>query len=86
MSWSIQYIGTPEKVIAALKANSEKLTGDSKAEFDAALPSMVELIGKNQGHEGQIIKVVGSGHAYAVGEELKSTLSFSIEPIHGVLI
>ena len=34
MSWSISYIGSPEKIIAALDRHSESISGKSKEEFD----------------------------------------------------
>lgn len=47
MSWSISFIGTPEKVAAALEANSPKLSGQCKVEYDDALPHLVALVKQN---------------------------------------
>lgn len=44
MSWSCDYVGTADKIAAALKVDSEKMTGQSKVEFDAALPHLVGLL------------------------------------------
>lgn len=38
MSWSIKLVGKPAKVVEALDAESAKLSGQCKAEYDAALP------------------------------------------------
>lgn len=65
MSWSINYIGSPEGISKALKDNSEKLSGPSKEEFDAALPHIDALVNQNYGGSyPHVLKVEanGSGH------------------------
>ena len=47
MSWSFQGIGKPESFPKALDEHGEKLTGDSKAEFEAVKPHLTALIGMN---------------------------------------
>jgi hypothetical protein len=47
MSWSFTHEGTPEEVAAALDAQSERLSGQSKDEFDAALPHLKGLVAEN---------------------------------------
>ena len=44
MSWSVQKIGKPEKVAAALDAYSEVLSGQSKQEYDEALPALKDRV------------------------------------------
>ncbi len=47
MSWSINLMGKPEDVARALQAQSETLSGQSKAEFDDALPHLMALVRQN---------------------------------------
>lgn len=70
MSWSISLIGTPEKVAIALQEQSEKLTGQSKIEYDSVLPSLVGIAKENFGnHATQLLKVEASGHGTATNGE-----------------
>lgn len=63
MSWSISFAGTPEEVVEKLEKESSALQGDSKEEYDAALPYLVGLVKLNYGTKGQI-RIDGFGHAY----------------------
>lgn len=66
MSWSTTLSGTPEKVIKALQDESARMSpGNSKDEFDAALPHLIGLIKLNYGDGLQIIKLNASGHAHS---------------------
>jgi hypothetical protein len=72
MSWSVSYIGTPQKVAEALYDESRKLSGQSKVEFDAALPNLACLVGQNftdeeNGKDPPIVKLTASGHGSATG-------------------
>lgn len=62
MSWSIQVIGTPEKVAQALDEHTGKLTGQSLMEFSEAKPHLQALIRQNVGPE-MLVEVAASGHA-----------------------
>lgn len=65
MSWSVNLIGTPTKITAALKKQSETLTGQSKEEFDAALPHMLGLLAQNYaGTYEPAMRITASGHGY----------------------
>lgn len=65
MSWSAYYIGTPEKLVEALQKQSESLSGNCKAEFDAALPHITGLIQQNKGKDKPpILNLASSGSAY----------------------
>jgi hypothetical protein len=44
MSWSVGFIGKPEKIAEALNAEANKLSGQSKKEFERALPHMTALV------------------------------------------
>jgi hypothetical protein len=56
MSWSFSAIGTPDKIAEALEAESGKLSGESKREFDDAKPHLIGLLRQN---------LVVEGHGYA---------------------
>jgi hypothetical protein len=43
MSWSISFIGNPDKIVTALSENSAKVTGKSKEEYDAVLHHIIGL-------------------------------------------
>ena len=65
MSWSIGFIGKTSNVAEALNAESAKLSGASKQEYDASLPHMVGLIQQNvQVGVEPIVKIQASGHGY----------------------
>jgi len=67
MSWSINIIGKPKNVSNALEIYSEKLSGQSKVEFDAALPYMMGLVQQNFNENEQllpVIKIEASGYGY----------------------
>ena len=84
MSWSVQYVGKAEKVIEALQAQSEKMSGESKVEFDTALPHLIALVNENFGF-GYAIKLLASGHG-SMGEKPSRQLTVSIELIYGLLV
>lgn len=65
MSWSINFIGKPEKISEALKAHSDTITGPSKEEYDAALPHIDAIVNQNYGSTYSVVLKVdanGSGH------------------------
>lgn len=87
MSWSVLFIGEPEKVVKALNENSDKLSGYSKTEYDNALPHMVALVQQNFGNINQLVKIVASGHGYIEnGVPKQSTLTCEVSQIYGVLV
>lgn len=89
MSWSVTIIGNPANVAAALTAQSETMEGQTKIEFDAALPHLVALVQQNfyVGGPTPVIKLAASGHGYAVGEEQRQRqLSASIEVTYATLV
>jgi len=63
MSWSVGFVGKVEQVVNALEAYSSGLTGLSKEEYDAALPSIVALVKLNMNPAyPPTIRVEASGH------------------------
>jgi hypothetical protein len=87
MSWSITFIGKPDSIAEALQKNSDSLNGQSKLEFDSALPHLTALVKENFGPSVPLIKISASGHGTATdGVQTQRHLSVSIEPIYGVLV
>jgi len=85
MSWSVQFIGKPEKVAEALNAESVKMSGESKKEYDSALPHLVGLVNENFGTP-YLIKIAASGHGTVYTNRSDRQLTASIELIYGVLV
>ena len=81
MSWTAQYVGKPEKVVEALEAQSAKMSGESKVEFDDALPHLIGLVNQNFNY-GFLVKLVASGHGQT-GEKPVRQLTVSLELIYG---
>lgn len=87
MSWSVLFIGKPEKVVEALKENSEKLSGYSKTEYENALPNMVNLVNQNFGNQNQLVKIVANGHGMIEnGTPKNGTFSIEISQIYGLVV
>lgn len=89
MSWSITLIGHPENVAAALTAQSEKMEGQSKVEYDAAVPHLVALVQNNfyVGGPTPVIKLAASGYGYAEnGVQKQRQLTASIEVSYATLV
>ena len=83
MSWSVNFIGTPERINVALDDESARLTGQSRIEFDDALPHLKALVASNFDKNAKqpiLVKLVasGSGSADALGQSSRSA-TISIE-------
>ena len=101
MSWSVSFTGRPEKVAEAIEAESAKLSGQSKVEYDAAKPHLAALVRQNFAREGSgynepLIEVsahgsgasrtpVGKGEG-APPEQVQSQVAVSIKPVHTKLL
>jgi len=87
MSWSITFIGKPENVANALSEHSAKLDGQSKVEYDSALPHITGLVKENFGNQDQLVKVTANGHGYATnGEQKQRQCTASVEVFYAVLV
>jgi len=76
MSWTIGFIGTPDKVVGAMETETQKYSGLSKEEYEQALPHLVALVKQNFNKEGgdykqPIIKINASGSGYTVNGRRK---------------
>jgi len=87
MSWSINFIGKPGNIVTALQKESERLTGQSKVEYDAALPYLIGIVQGNSNVDEQYLPVLhlqASGHAYIKdGETQYSTCQVQLSPLGG---
>jgi hypothetical protein len=88
MSWSAYFVGTPEKIEEALNKQSGNLSGQSKQEYDDALPHLVALIKSNSdGKGGPLVQIQAAGSAYFLnGEMQNSTCNVNIQQLHGALV
>lgn len=84
MSWSVSLIGKPENVVAALKEEVAKHEGQSRLEFEAALPALETLVRENFGTPEPIVRLMASGSGYAKGEEQiqRSLTITALEPLY----
>lgn len=86
MSWSISFVGKPEKVAEALEAYSSNLSDYSKEEYDNALPSMKGLVLSNFGNES-LVRITANGHGMKVdGVPKQGYLDCNIEQLYTTLV
>lgn len=85
MSWSISFIGKPEKVVEALQKQSETLTGESKKEYDSALSHLIGLVNENFGTPYPV-KIAASGHGTVYTDKSNRQLSVSLDVVYGLLV
>lgn len=65
MSWSCNLVGTPEKITERLNKMSTELGGQSKEEFDNALPHLTALLAANvnKKYGPVMVELNANGHA-----------------------
>lgn len=65
MSFSVSFVGKPDALKRALAAESERLTGQSKEEFDAVKPAIETILDQNVnlGGDPSVFRVDANGHA-----------------------
>ncbi len=79
MSWNVSFTGTPGKIVEALQAESARLTGPSKEEFDAALPHLAGLVAQNVSDPPGMLELDASGHAtFKDGHKVNSTCAVKL--------
>lgn len=79
MSWSISAVGKPEELVEALDMKSIQLAGQSKIEYDNALPHLKALVQQNFGTGGNIqLSAHGSGLEFD-RQQLNRSCSVSIK-------
>jgi len=63
MSWSINVIGKSQAIVSKLEALSESMSGDSKVEYDAALPHIIGIVEQNWSMDYPcVLNVIANGH------------------------
>lgn len=67
MSWSVSFIGKQHAVREELEKTSFTLSGQSKDEYDKALPHLLGLVALNERSDGKIvddaIELIANGHS-----------------------
>lgn len=91
MSWSVSMIGKPSNIAAALESVGDKLEGQSKVEFQEALPALVVLVQQNfakgEGYVEPVLRLEASGSGYAKGsEQVQRSLTVKLEPSYIALV
>jgi hypothetical protein len=97
MSWSVQAIGTPEKVAEYLDSYSAELTGQSKVEYDDAKVHLMGLVKENfvsdayakryPGVSTPLVKLIASGHGSSTnGDQDNRTCQVQIETFYSKLL
>ena len=61
MSFSVTFVGKPEAIKRKLAEESERLTGQSKTEFDAVKPALETILDQQMGNGA--VHLSANGHA-----------------------
>ena len=81
MSWSVNIVGRPHAIRKALEAQAASLTGQSREEYERALPHLIALVVLNEPSNElskDAVEVVASGHAtIRVGGDGMKTVDYS---------
>lgn len=91
MSWSINFIGSPNNIVAALDKHSEELTGQSKEEFKIAKSLLACLVQQNYNNNDQAppvimhLKAYGSNHT-SEGQPIYGNLTVDLSFLNGTLV
>jgi hypothetical protein len=92
MSWSFQAIGKPEKIVQALEEESNRLTAQSKVEFDDAKPHLAALVLQNFA-KGDASLMPAAIHLNASGsgtsrgdEQMQRSCTVEIKPLYTRLL
>lgn len=84
MSWSIDLIGNQHAIVYELVAKSGPMAGDSKVEYDAALPHIIGLVEQNWSMDYPcVLRVTANGHG--VGEKARS-LNVQVQRVNAELL
>ncbi len=89
MSWTFDAIGTPEKLAVALIEETARLSGDSKEEFDRAIPALHSLLVMNvsKNFPQRVLHLCANGHASrSGGEVVDSTCNVSLSGLSAKLV
>lgn len=86
MSFSISVMGKTDAIKRRLAEESGRLTGQSKAEFDAVVPAIERVLDQQVGNG--IIHVSASGHATfnADGVKTYGNCNLEVKPVGATLV
>lgn len=76
MSFSVSIIGKPDAIKRELAKESERLSGQSKVEFDAVRPALENVLDQNVGNV--VLSLHANGHASFTGD-MKTSGSCSVD-------
>lgn len=80
MSFSVSFIGKPEAIMRKLGEESERLTGQSKTEFDALKPALETILDQQVGNG--VISLNANGHAsFSHGAKTFGTCSVEVKTL-----
>lgn len=77
MSWSNRWVGKPDAIKRAMDRYSEKLTMQSKDEFDDAKPKLAALLDANT-HDG-VLALDANGHGYTDSRDGKRIVTLNVK-------
>ena len=96
MSWSVNLIGKPAKIVEALEARSEQISKNPddlcRIEYDAAKPHLIGLVQQNFVKPGtsyveSVLVLEASGHgSRASGEDVQRSCRVKLESLNGTLV
>ena len=92
MSWSISFIGKPDNVALAIEGEATKMEGQSRLEYEDAVPHLAALVRQNFAKEGTAyqapcVRITASGHGTSRDlEQVQRQLSVTIEANYTKLV
>jgi hypothetical protein len=85
MSFSVSYVGKPDAIKRKLAEDSDRLTDQSKVEFDAVKPALETILDQQVGNG--LIHLSASGHAtFTNGVKTYGNCNVDVKPLYGVLV
>jgi hypothetical protein len=79
MSWSISFVGKPEKVAEAVEQHGGTLSGQSKEEYEAAAPHLAALVRQNFAEIDLLIQLDANGSGQTIeGKPIQGTVSANL--------
>lgn len=88
MSWSVSYIGKPEKIVEALNQHTSSLSGQSLEEYQDALPYLIGIVQQNLNTDYDLIlnfSAGGSGYR-ADGVYKHKSCTIKLEQMYGKIL
>ena len=91
MSWSVNMVGVSAAIAEALPKEAEKHDGQSRLEFEAALPHLLGIIRENfvanQGVSEAVLHLEASGHGHVRdGLQIQRSLRVKLDSFYATLV